>query len=108
MDTNKLFNETLPAALQAHSDEAKAVGAKFQFNIADAGEWFVDLTQTGPTCNPGKGTADCTFNISAKDFEYLLKNPQAHAMQLFFSGKLRIVGNQMLGLKLKNILEYVK
>ena len=36
LDIPKLFNEELPAALAAHQEEAKAIGAKYQLNITGA------------------------------------------------------------------------
>lgn len=108
MDTTHLFNVALPAVLAAHPEEVKAVGAKYQFNIGDAGQWHLDLTATGPRCVAGAEPADCTINIADKDFQTFLANPEKNAMMLFFSGKLKIVGNQMLGLKLKNIFGYLQ
>lgn len=108
MDANQLFNEALPAALAEHGEKAKTIGAKFQFNIAGAGEWHLDLTQTGPVCKAGADKADVTINLNNDDFTNLLKNPQANAMSLFFSGKLKVTGNQMLAMKLKDVFSYVK
>ncbi len=109
MATNvcELFNTTLPAALTEHADDAKTVGAKFQFNIAGAGEWNVDLTASGPSCTPGSGKADCTVSLAEADFQTLLENPSANAMKLFFNGKLKVTGNQMLGMKLSKIFAYI-
>jgi putative sterol carrier protein len=108
MDVALLFNETIPAALTENAEDAKTVGAKFQFNILGAGEWHMDLTQTGPTCKPGVEKSDVTIQISDKDFATLLENPKSKAMGMFFSGKLKVTGNQMLGMKLEKILSYVK
>lgn len=108
MDIANLFNSVIPTALATHTATAQAIGGKFQFNIAGAGEWNVDLTKSGPTCNPGKGPADCTVSISAQDFEKVFENPEANAMKMFMFGKLKVSGNQMLGLKLKEIFNLVK
>jgi putative sterol carrier protein len=108
MDANKLFNEALPAALVAQGDKAKSVNAKFQFNIAGAGEWHLDLTATGPTCVPGTSKSDVVINISNDNFTALAKNPQANAMGMFLTGKLKVQGNQALAMKLKDIFGYVK
>lgn len=106
IDIQKLFNEDVPAKLAANPDGAKAVGAKFQFviNGEGGGQWYIDVSDSGPKAEPGNpGTADCTMEISTDDFQKLIENPQANGMQLFFSGKLKISGNQMLAMKLSKI-----
>jgi putative sterol carrier protein len=35
-----------------------------------------------------------------------MENPQANGLQLFFAGKLKVAGNQMLGMKLQKLLSY--
>lgn len=106
VDVNKLFNEELPAALQRNADDAKSIGAKYQMNVTGEGEWFIDVSATGPSCQPGTGEADCTITIAAEDFQKLIENPQANGMQLFFAGKLKVAGNQMLAMKLQKLFSY--
>ena len=106
VDTKKLFNEELPAALARNSAEAKEVGAKFQLNITGEGEWFIDASDSGPSCKPGTEPADVTITIASEDFQKLLENPQANAMQLFFAGKLKVSGNQMLAMKLQKLFAF--
>jgi putative sterol carrier protein len=102
IDIAKLFNEQLPAILARNSDEAKAINAKYQMQITGAGSWHLDLTSTGPSIAQGEKPADCTVTIAADDFQKLRENPAA-GMQLFFAGKLKITGNQMLGMKLQKL-----
>jgi len=102
VDIPNLFNEQLPAALARNPDEAKSINAKFQMNITGAGSWFLDLSSTPPTVAQGEKPADCTITISADDFQKLQENPSS-GMQLFFAGKLKISGNQMLGMKLQKL-----
>jgi putative sterol carrier protein len=106
VDVKKLFNEELPAALTKNADDAKTIGAKYQMNITGEGEWFIDVTDTGPVCKAGTETADCTITIAAEDFQKLVENPQANGMQLFFAGKLKVAGNQMLAMKLNKLFSY--
>lgn len=106
-NVKQLFDTDLPAALAAHSDEAKTVGAKFQFNVTGEGEWHVDLTSSGPTCQAGTEKADCTVQISGPDFQNLMENPAGNAMKLYLGGKLKVSGNQMLGMKLQKIFGYL-
>ena len=106
VDIQKLFNEEIPAKLAEHSDEAKKVGATFQMNITGegGGEWFINVSDSGPLCKVGtEAAADCTITIASEDFQKLHENPQAQGMQLFFAGKLKVAGNQMLAMKLSKL-----
>jgi putative sterol carrier protein len=106
VDIQNLFNTEIPGALGRNADAAKEVGAKYQFLITGegGGEWFIDLTASGPKAEAGNpGGADCTLTITAEDFQKLYENPDANGMQLFFSGKLKVAGNQMLAMKLKKL-----
>ena len=108
VDIQKLFNDQLPAALAKNADEAKTIGAKFQMNITGptGGEWNIDVSATGPSCKHGTGEADCTISITDEDFQTLVENPQANGMQLFFAGKLKVSGNQMLAMKLQKLFSF--
>jgi putative sterol carrier protein len=106
VDIQKLFNEQLPSAIEKNPDAAKEIGAKYQINIAGdgGGEWYIDCTDSGPKTESGNpGGADCTIDIASEDFQKLVENPQANGMQLFFSGKLKVQGNQMLAMKLQKL-----
>ena len=108
VDIQKLFNEELPAALAKNPDAAKQIGAKYQINVTGdgGGEWFIDVSDSGPKAEKGNpGTAECTITISAEDFQKLHENPQANGMQLFFAGKLKVTGNQMLAMKLQKLFQ---
>jgi putative sterol carrier protein len=108
VDIHKLFNETLPEGLAKHGDKAKEIGAKFQLNITGegGGEWFIDLSASGPSATQSNpGSADCTMTMTVEDFQKLHENPQANGMQLFFAGKLKVSGNQMLAMKLSKLFE---
>ncbi len=109
VDISKLFNEDLPAQLAKNADDAKTIGAKFQMNITGegGGEWSIDVSATGPSCVPGNNaSADCAITMAVEDFQKLLENPQANGMQLFFAGKLKIAGNQMLAMKMQKLFGY--
>jgi putative sterol carrier protein len=106
VDIQKLFNQELPAALAKNPDQAKQIGAKYQINISGdgGGEWYIDVSDSGPKAEAGNpGTADCTISMTSEDFQKLHENPQANGMQLFFSGKLKVAGNQMLAMKLQKL-----
>jgi putative sterol carrier protein len=108
VDIKQLFNDTLPAALSKNAEEAKTIGAKYQMNITGptGGEWNIDVSASGPACKPGSGDADCTITISDDDFQKLVENPQANGMQLFFAGKLKVTGNQVLAMKLQKLFSF--
>jgi putative sterol carrier protein len=106
VDIKKLFNEELPASLAKNAEDVRTIGAKFQMNVTGEGEWFIDASPTGPVCEPGTKEADCTLTIAAEDFQKLVENPQANGMALFFAGKLKVAGNQMLAMKLNKLFSY--
>ena len=106
VDTKKLFNEDLPAALAKNAEEAKTIGAKYQMNITGEGSWFIDVSATGPKCVAGEQPADCTITIASDDFQKLIEDPQQNGMQLFFAGKLKIGGNNMLAMKLNKLFSF--
>ena len=104
VDIKKLFNEELPAGIANSPDAAKEIGAKFQINVTGEGEWFIDASSSGPSAKEGTGEgADVTITIASEDFQKLMENPQANGMQLFFAGKLKVQGNQMLAMKLQKL-----
>jgi len=106
VDIKQLFNVDLPAALANKAEEARAIGAKYQLNITGEGEWNIDVSASGPKCVAGSGESDCEVTIAAEDFHKFLENPQANGMQLFFAGKLKVSGNQMLAMKLQKLLAF--
>jgi putative sterol carrier protein len=107
IDIKDLFNNKLPAAISKAPDAAKEIGAKFQINIAGegGGEWFIDCSESPKAEAGNPGGADCVIEISEEDFQKLVENPQANGMQLFFSGKLKVTGNQMLAMKLQKLFD---
>ncbi|MEV6979008.1 SCP2 sterol-binding domain-containing protein [Kitasatospora sp. NPDC093806] len=103
VDIRKLFNEELPVTLARYPQQAREIGGRFQLHITGegGGSWFVDASETGPHVAPGIGEgADLTCTLAVEDFQKLYENPQAHGTQLFFAGKMKMVGNQMLAMKL--------
>jgi len=106
VDVKALFNDLLPAALAQNAEEARTIGAKYQMNITGEGEWNIDVSASGPSCKTGTGPADCTLTIAAEDFQKLIEKPQANGMQLFFAGKLKVTGNQMLAMKLQKLFSF--
>jgi putative sterol carrier protein len=108
VDIQKLFNEELPAAIAKNPDTAKQIGATYQINITGdgGGEWFIDASDSGPKAEKGNpGSAKCTITMAAEDFQKLYENPQANGVQLFFAGKLKVTGDNMLAMKLQKLFQ---
>jgi putative sterol carrier protein len=113
VDIQNLFNNQLPEAIQKNPDKAAEIGHVFQMNVtgASGGNWTINATKDngGPSCAQGQaGNAECTITISDEDFQKLVENPQANGMQLFFAGKLKVQGNQMLAMKLQKLFDLAK
>jgi hypothetical protein len=104
VDIKKLFNEELKGAISRNPAEAKKIGGVYQLNIAGAGSWGIDLAGDAPSvvegtvANPG-----ATIELAEPDFQTLYANPQAEGMKLFFAGKLKVKGNQMLAMNLQKL-----
>jgi putative sterol carrier protein len=110
VDIQNLFNVQIPAAMEKNADAAKEIGATYQINVTGdgGGEWFVDVSKSGPKVAAGNpGGAECTLTLTSEDFQKLAENPDANGMQLFFAGKLKVAGNQMLAMKLKKLFALI-
>ena len=102
------FDQKVPDVLKTSPDKAKDVAAVYLFKISgpDGGIWTVDLLGTPPTCKVGEqGKAQCTIESSDEDFRSMIDGGMQAAMSLFFSGKLKIAGDQMLATKLTKLLQ---
>lgn len=106
VDIQRFFSEDLPEQFERYPDAAKQLGFKCQLNVTGegGGEWFIDVTDSGPTVQPGNpGGANVTITLSAPDFQAYYANPQAVGMQLYFAGKLKISGDTTLSMKLHRL-----
>jgi hypothetical protein len=104
----EFFDKRVPAELAAHPEKAKDVGAIYLFKIsgADGGTWTADLKSSPPTCVSGAGAApQCTIEASDADFRSMIDGGMPAAMQLFFSGKLKVQGDPNLATKLSKLLQ---
>src|SRR5690606_9175734 len=107
-DAHELFDVAIPEALTQHPDKAKEVNAVYYFNITGAGggEWTVDLSGDPPAVTKGNaGNAQCSIEIAHEDFQEMLKDPQV-GMQLYFQGKLKLMGDPMLAARLQQLFEF--
>lgn len=104
----EFFDTRVPEVLAKHPEKAKEVAAIYLFKIsgADGGTWTADLVSTPPTCVPGEAKpAQCTIEASDADFRTMIDGGMQAAMQLFFSGKLKIQGDPNLATKLSKLLQ---
>jgi len=104
-DAKTDFGTRLPQKISADPEKAKAINAVFLFKISGdgGGTWTVDCKNEPGVTEGDKGGADCTLECSDADWQTISDNPGA-AMQLFFTGKLKVSGNAMLATKLQQIL----
>jgi putative sterol carrier protein len=104
VDVKKLFNEDLKGAVERNPADAKKIGGLYELNITGAGTWTVDLKADVPRVHEGPATnPDATIEVAENDFQTLYTNPKSEAMKLFFEGKLKVKGNQMLAMNLPNL-----
>lgn len=104
----EFFDTKVPSALVKHPDKAKDVAAVYLFKISgpDGGVWTADLNATPPLCVTGETSApQCTIEASDDDFRAMIDGGMPVAMQLFFSGKIKVSGDANLAPRLSKILQ---
>lgn len=104
----EFFDTKVPAVLAKNPASAKEVAAVYLFKISgpDGGTWTADLAANPPTCVPGaQGSPQCSIDATDDDFRSMIDGGMGAAMQLFFSGKLKIEGDPTLATKLSKLLE---
>jgi hypothetical protein len=104
----EFFDKRVPEALSKHPEKATEMAAVYMFNISgpDGGTWTADLKSKPPTCVAGTGaTPQCTIEASDIDFRSMIDGGMPVAMQLFFSGKLKVQGDPNLATKLSKLLQ---
>jgi putative sterol carrier protein len=102
MDIRELFSRDLPLRFASNPLKFRGIGGKFQINVTGLGSWVIDTA--GPEVREGTEPSDVTITIAEADAQKLLDNPTVNAMALYFSGALKIAGNQMLAMKLSDLL----
>ena len=104
----EFFDTKVPSALAKHPDKAKDVAAVYLFKIsgADGGVWTADLNAAPPSCVAGEsGAPQCTIEATDDDFRSMIDGGMPVAMQLFFSGKIKVSGDANLAPRLSKILQ---
>ena len=104
-DAQTDFGTRLPTKIGSDPAKAKGIGAKFLFKITGdgGGTWTIDCKENIGVRAGDEGNADCTLELAAEDWTTISENPGS-AMQLYFTGKLKVSGNVPLATKLQQIL----
>ena len=103
VDVKNLFNVELVSALASKPAEARKIGGKYQLNVTGAGSWTIDLLSDPPKVTESTSTdAQVTIDVAESDFQTMVQDPSA-GMKLFFAGKLKVKGNQMLAMNLQKL-----
>ncbi|HIE96975.1 MAG TPA: aminotransferase class III-fold pyridoxal phosphate-dependent enzyme [Planctomycetes bacterium] len=108
LDVPKVFNEELPAIFATNADAARQIGVRFQICVTGdgGGEWFVDVSKSGPSVTKGNpGGADCGITIAVEDFRTLYDNPDTDMVRLYFSGKVQFSGDTKKAGRLRQLFE---
>jgi 3-hydroxyacyl-CoA dehydrogenase/3a,7a,12a-trihydroxy-5b-cholest-24-enoyl-CoA hydratase len=85
--------------LKSNPELAGKVGNVYLWKVGGA-PWILDLKNGNGSVKAGEGAADCTLEISERDFLDMTQG-KADAMKLFTTGKLKISGNVMASQKLE-------
>lgn len=101
-NTQDFFATHLPKKLAANPELAKDINAIYQFDIAGAGTWTIDLTGEGTVAEGSHDDPGCVVTIEQEDFEGLLDG-SANPMTLFITGKIAVT-NPGLAMSLQKIL----
>jgi len=100
----------LAEAISHNADEARKINATYLFNITGSGggSWVVDLTSEDPSCKPGTiKRPDSTIEVSHEDFQKMLATP-AIGMELYFQGKLRVIGDPGAATRLHSVFSLIQ
>ncbi|XP_068749860.1 peroxisomal multifunctional enzyme type 2-like [Montipora capricornis] len=108
---SEAFFKEIGQRVSNNPDLVKNVNGIFEWNVTKggkpAGQWIVDLktgsgsVMAGP-CKQGK--PDCTLTVEDDDLMSIAKG-KANPQQLFIQGKLKVMGNIMLSMKLGQIFK---
>ena len=106
-DAQSDFTKNIPEKITSNVEAAKTIGAIYLFKITGdgGGTWTLNLKDDVGVKEGDAGNAECTIEVSSEDWKQMSENPGA-AMQLYFQGKLKVGGNQMLATKMTKLFQY--
>ncbi|MBN1334502.1 MAG: SCP2 sterol-binding domain-containing protein [Deltaproteobacteria bacterium] len=99
-DTFTFFRETLPQKIAENPDLLK-VGAVYQFDVAGAGTWTLDLVK-GEVREEPAPTPGCVIAVAKEHWDQVIDAPMM-ATQFFMTGQLK-ASDLTLALQLQRIL----
>ena len=103
----EFFDKKVPEVLAKSPEKARDIAAIYLFKVSgpDGGTWTADLVTDPPTCQVGETKPpQCTIEATDDDFRGMIDGGVQAAMQLFFSGKLKVSGDPNLASKLNKLL----
>ncbi|MGI6249813.1 MAG: SCP2 sterol-binding domain-containing protein [Anaerolineaceae bacterium] len=94
------FLARIPNPFQLENLEDTKAKVQFEITGEDGGQWIADIADN--VCKIDKGTTpdpDLTIKAEAEDAKKLLAG-ELDPFKAYMSGKIKVIGNMMLGLKL--------
>jgi putative sterol carrier protein len=90
--------------LESRVDTAKTAGMNnsYVFDIADAGQWTVRVSDGNVTVTEGAEEADVTITGDAETFDRIQKGEQ-NATTAYMTGKIKIKGDMGAAMKLQKL-----
>jgi putative sterol carrier protein len=88
---------------RADSSRASELSGSYRFDIADAGNWHVDVEKGVVTVTESEDPADCVVATDEQTFLAVVENEQS-PMGAFMTGKIRVEGDMGLALRLKDLV----
>ena len=92
------------ANLESQADATKTAGMSnsYVFDIADAGQWKVEVDDGKVTVTDGGGDADATIAASRETFEKIVAG-DVNPTSAYMTGKLKIKGDMGAAMKLQKL-----
>jgi putative sterol carrier protein len=94
------FFTSLPQRVDA--EKAAQVNHSYAFDIADAGQWTVDVNEGGVKVDEGLGTADVTISTSEDVFMRIVSGEQ-NPTTAYMTGKMKVKGDMGAAMKLSKL-----
>ncbi len=94
------FFETLESRVDA--TKAAGVNSSYLFDVDGAGQWKVDVADSGVNVTEGAAEADCTISVSEENFQRLVSR-ELNPTTAYMTGKLKVKGDMAAAMKLQKL-----
>lgn len=94
--------ETITAGMKERAESKPPLGKTVKFDFGPDGVIFVD-GNNGNAVSNDTGAADCTLQVAKGDFIDMVEG-RLNAMNAFMGGKLKVLGDMSVAMKLQSIL----